>query len=230
MPVFHVLEDFSWLERYLERYFYIGLGVAGMQQRAGVMPWLVKCFKTAGTKAVFHGFGLTSWEVMRTLPWFSIDSSSWGSGFRYGRVPIFNPDGSGFLMLRLGSVSQWQKHAALIRSMGFDWVDFAYRDRNERTKIGALSALSYIKAEQWLRRSHGEIFRPGNGPPGISIYQADANPTRFVETNSGLRLHLSDTSNGINYADAAPGLKLFLSDTARIKDIVSVQASPQFDG
>ena len=168
LPVFHVLESFDWLERYIEKYQYIALGVAGMQQRGGLMAWLTKCFQMAKGRAVYHGFGLTGWKVMRDFPWYSVDSSSWGQGFRFGQVPVFNTNKGRFEKLKLGDVTSWQRHGQLIDSMGFNWHDFAYRERNDRAKICAISALSYMMAQKWLRKRHGEIYIPNdNGAPAV---------------------------------------------------------------
>lgn len=84
LPVFHTGEDWSYLDYYLDRYSYIALGgmVPYMCSPKKIMPWIIQCFKRAKGKAVFHGFGATSWAVIRDLPWYSVDSSSWGKGFR----------------------------------------------------------------------------------------------------------------------------------------------------
>ena len=179
------------------------------------MPWLIRCFQIAQGRAVFHGFTLTSWKVMKSFPWYSVDSSSWGQGFRYGQVPVFSSKRGEFVKLPLGDVEKWKQHAGLVRQLGFDWKDFAYRDNNDRAKICAISALSYMMAEQWLRKRHGLITIPGaNNAPGVRAHLADANPARFGEAvkGGGVHLHLADTSNGINYSDADKGLKLHLAD------------------
>lgn len=252
LPAFHVLEDFKYLEYYLDRYPYIALGVAGMQQRKDeVMRWLVKCFKMADNKSVYHGFALTSWQVMSSFPWYSVDSSSWGQGFRFGNVPVFDFNRGKFFKAGLGDNKSCSKLASLIGEYGFDWRDFADRSRNDRAKICAISALSYMMAEQWLRKRFGEIRIPGqsNAPAGLRAHLADANPNRYIDakigiklhivpgdgsggpsqsgnstTNTGLRdsaesvsgtgvrLHLADTSNGVNFGDADKGIKLHLAD------------------
>ena len=197
LPVFHTGSDMAHLDGLLDRYQYIALGgmVPYMRFPKRIMPWLIKCFKLAQGRAVFHGFGATSWTVVKSFPWYSVDSSSWGSGFRYGQVPVFNTARGKFETLSLGKVKEWQEHARLVTQLGFDWRDFADRKRNDRAKICAISALSYMMAEQWLRQRHGEIFIPGR-PQG-----------------AGERLRLADTSNGVNYSDADQGLKLHLADS-----------------
>jgi hypothetical protein len=217
LPVFHTGSDFSHLEELVDNYSYIALGgmVPYMRFPGRIMPWLVRAFKLAGNRAVYHGFGATAWTVVKALPWYSVDSSSWGSGFRYGQVPVFSSSAGKFETLKLGDAAAWKKNVGLVRSLGFDWKDFADRERNDRAKICAISALSYMLAEQWLRKRHGEIVIPGgNGAPGVRAHLADANPARFGEAvqGGGVRLHLADTSNGVNYSDADKGVKLHLAD------------------
>lgn len=93
LPAFHVGEDFSNLERYLdEGYNYIGVGgmVPYLKTPKKVIPWLLKAFRLAKDRAVFHGFGATCWEIASSLPWYSVDSSSWTAGIRFGTVPVFD--------------------------------------------------------------------------------------------------------------------------------------------
>jgi hypothetical protein len=243
LPVFHTGSDFAELEALIDKYSYIALGgmVPHMRYPKRIIPWLIKAFKAAKGEAVFHGFGCTSWRILSALPWYSVDSSSWGQGFRFGQVPVFDEQKGHFIEINLGDVKGWQKHQKLVSSLGFNPLDFADRKRNDRAKICAISALSYMKAEQWLRRRHGEIFIPGKPdapavlrahlvdthftdvPPaqkmlseaGVRLHLADANPARFgeaVQDEAGIRLHLADTSNGVNYGDADRGLKIHLAD------------------
>jgi hypothetical protein len=236
VPAFHVLEDWKWLERYLEGYRYIALGVAGMQARGdAIMAWLTRCFQMAGERAVYHGFGLTSWQVMASFPWYSVDSSSWGQGFRYGTISLFDARIGRFHKLRLGSREDWLRHSTTVRAWGFDPLDFADRARNDRAKICAISALSYMRAEQWLRRHHGAIRIPGQGDSGtgpkthlvVGAGHPDAEKGGNMSINAlaqagvgGPRIHLSDTGTppGVHLREA--GTKLFLAEVdAHMKDI-----------
>lgn len=180
VPVFHIGSDYAVLERLVEEYTYIALGglVPHLRYTQRVMKHLVQCFRIAGDKAVFHGFGVTSWTVLKSLPWYSVDSSSWGAGFRYGRVPIFDSKQGRFYHLQLGDAKAWYRHSALVRALGFNPADFADRKRNDRAKLCAIAAVSYMEAEQWLRQWHGEIRIPARterekGAPGGRIYLCD---------------------------------------------------------
>lgn len=180
LPVFHGGTDWSWLEHYIERYPYIALGglVGKIQSARG---WLVRCFQMAKGRAVFHGFGVTAWGVLKDFPWYSVDSSSWGKGFRYGQVMVFDERKGAFVTIQLGDRRGWGRHSTLVRSLGFDPMDFADRSRNDRAKVCAISALSYMQAERWLRRRHGEIRIPAR----------DGQP---IPRSAGLRLYLADST------------------------------------
>lgn len=183
LPAFHVTEDYKWLEMYIENYQYIALGVAGMQQRRDpLMRWLIRCFEIAQNKSVFHGFALTSWEVMSSFPWYSVDSSSWGQGFRFGLVPLFDEKVGKFVKIQLGDISSCRKHFRLIQDLGFDPLDFAYRERNDRANICAISAVSYMKSKEYLRKIWGDI----------RVYLADGSTSNLIDGNTGVKLYLVD--------------------------------------
>lgn len=223
-PVVHAANNYNALEYYLKKqYAYICLGglVPYASQPKVRMRYLIKAFQMAGNDAVFHGFGVTSWEVMSQLRWYSVDSSSWGSGFRFGSIPLFDMTRGKFEKAKLGDISGCLKLSRLFDELGFDWQDFADRKRNDRAKVCAISALSYIKAEQYLRRKFGEVYIPNsNAPEGLRAHLADANPQRFGEAASGLRLHLVDSPHTPlqDTSNASAGLRLHLADTGGIKE------------
>ena len=203
------------------------------------MRWVTKCFQMAGKRAVFHGFGLTGWKPMSSFPWYSVDSSSWGKGFRFGKVPLFDEHKGRFIEIQLGDAKQWAKQANLVKSHGFDWRDFADRSRNERAKICAISALAYLRAEKYLRSKFGPVYIPGTerteslaglrthlvtgadsdtidsmakgGNMSIAALARAGLGTKPLTDTSGLHLHLADTG-GIseNYAKAEAGVNSYL--------------------
>lgn len=81
MPVFHYGEDTKWLKKYMDRFEYIGIGGiargVGMRRR---MTFLRRVFALTHPNGAnghkLHGFGITSAEFMRELPWYSVDSYS----------------------------------------------------------------------------------------------------------------------------------------------------------
>lgn len=180
LPVFHTGEAWSDLEYYVEKYPYIALGGMVPYQKEAkkkLMPWLVQCFKIAGDRSVFHGFGCTSWEVLKSFKWYSVDSSSWGQGFRFGKVPLFDPARGTFQDIWLGDRLMASKYAKDFRALGFDPLDFADRTRNSREKICAISGMSFIRSEGWLHKRHGLIRVPGSDDAGLHLYLVDTRNT-----------------------------------------------------
>jgi len=181
LPVFHVATPWEWLEHYVERYSYIALGVAGHPYKS-YMGWLVQCFKRAKHQAVFHGFGITAWQPWRAFPWYSVDSSAWGQGFRYGSIPFFLPQQGRFIKLHLGDRAGIYAHAGALRDQGIDPVWLVERTAT-RAQICGWSALAYLRATQFLRAYHGPISVPQRPdvssvitlkPPGVHHYLVDA--------------------------------------------------------
>lgn len=92
MPVFHHNEPWEYLDLYIEKYDYIGLGGTA---RAGAVIrdrfldecWTRICDKKTGIpKVKVHGFGLTSIRHMIRYPWYSVDSTSWVLTGRFGFI------------------------------------------------------------------------------------------------------------------------------------------------
>ena len=164
LPVFHVGEDWKYLERYIEDYPYVALGgmvpylVPG--KRKELMVWLLRCFKMAQGRTVYHGFGCTVWEIVKALPWYSVDSSSWGTGFRYGKITLFDNQSGKFVHASLGNHQECYKCAPIFRSHGFAPNEFSDRKENTRAKNCAIAAIAYRLAEQWLEHRHGSITIP----------------------------------------------------------------------
>jgi hypothetical protein len=74
---------------------FLGIGgVAGTNTPGSVVfKWIVSVFKYAEEnhpQMRFHGWGMTGKEFLR-LPFWSVDSSGWGSAYRYGRVVLRHP-------------------------------------------------------------------------------------------------------------------------------------------
>lgn len=101
MPVFHYGEDWKYLERYLDQYEHVGVG--GLGQGASVQSYIPfgdeifkrVCDKHGRPRNKIHGFAMTSVQLMKRYPWYSCDSSTWGSLSRNGwaRFPRLDKHG-----------------------------------------------------------------------------------------------------------------------------------------
>lgn len=100
LPCFHFGEDPKYLEHYVSNYTYITLGGMVAQESWQLKLWLDEIWEkylTDGSgraKLRVHGFGLTSPELMRRYPWYSVDSSSWVQQAKVGMLLLL-PDAKG---------------------------------------------------------------------------------------------------------------------------------------
>jgi hypothetical protein len=190
MPVFHTGEPFDVLARYLEEgYTYIALGKLLGIGPSVLHPWLDQCFKMAHGAAVFHGFGMTKWPTLKRYPWFTTDSSTWGAGYRHGRVVLFGRNKWLTVDLR-DPLDTIHRYRDVIDTYGVPYAMFS-RSGQTRDLLGSVSAASYYRAAAWLRELHGPVaLPPGKGyppnppdpilpaaEPGLAIYLADTTIT-----------------------------------------------------
>jgi hypothetical protein len=178
LPVFHTGEPWHYLEWYIERYQYIALGgmVPYALKHRVLMPWLIRAFKMAQGRSVYHGFGCTAFELLQNLPWYSVDSSTWAMGIRYGSMPILDHAGR-IKQIRMNDYQALYKHAKQIRALGFDPEEFSDNNTNDKMKRDlsiALAMVAHNKAEQWLQQYHGSILMIGRPEieAGLHMYLA----------------------------------------------------------
>ena len=138
-------------------------------------------------------------------------------------MPLFDEARGRFMKVVLGDRRSCYKHGAVIRQLGFDPEDFADKAKNDRAQICAISALSYMVAERWLRQTYGPVEIPereGSPGPRCHLVTADSsvsaprggNMSIKALSEAGVHSYLSGTSHGINWGDADKGLKMHLAD------------------
>ena len=180
LPVFHTGEPWHYLEWYIERYPYMALGgmVPYLRNHQKLIPWLVRAFKMAKGRTVYHGFGCTNWELLRPLPWYSVDSTTWNVGAKFGNVPII--DHAGYIkQINMHNDKKLFKYSKQIRALGFDPEQFSDRNTNERQKRDlstAVAMVAYSKSEEWLKQYHGDILMMGRPEieAGLHMYLASS--------------------------------------------------------
>jgi len=185
--VFHTGSPWSAFDELIERYPYIALGGMVGTSEAQALRWAATCFKrTEKLGTVYHGFGQTRRNVIESLPWYSVDSSSWGKGHRYGNVDVW--DGRRFRTVQVGNTASVYAQARPLRKLGVDPATLADRTLYHRSHAIRAAAGAWRQYEQWLRRRHGPIEHPKEewASPGLHLYLADSNNTNlaFLGTES----------------------------------------------
>lgn len=175
VPVFHGGEPWEYLVRYCNTHPYVALGGMVASDDTAALRWCVKAFQIArATGTRLHGFGQTRPRFLRSLPWFSVDSSSWASAHMYGTVTLWDHKRARFVKVPLHDHEAAYRWAGLIRAHGGDPAECAHPraglvDRNApdadhwravRSRIIAMNARAWMRLEDWLRDHHGSVEAP----------------------------------------------------------------------
>lgn len=193
LPVVHVGEPLEYLDRYLDRgHDYIALGGLVGRNWKHVAPWVIECFRRAGTNAVFHGFGVTRRQALLDLAWYSVDSSRWGQAFRFGALNLFDDATNDLEMFVVsdrrsgGLTSRSMRFNRLARDHGFDPDELRRPGSHNRHLLVLCAAQAWQRYETSLKGRHGLVRRPSHpdAEPGLRLYLADsASATHHILTN-----------------------------------------------
>lgn len=185
IPVFHTGTEMSVLDKLCKTYPYIALGGMVGAEAAPTMRWAANCMqRTKEHGTAFHGFGQTRKQIIETLPWYSVDSSSWGSGHRYGNVPVWT--GREFTTVKIGNHASVYKEAAHIRRLGVDPAYLADRGRYHQRYAIRVAAASWREWEKLLRKRHGSI-ECKERTNGLHLYLVDGAAQNLIETAHGVK-------------------------------------------
>lgn len=199
LPVVHVQSPISELARYLDEYSYVAIGGMVGTPLKKIMPWLVEAFRMAKkSNTVYHGFGMTSWGGIKDLPWYSVDSSSWASGMRYGTVKVFDPARGAVVSLPMTDKKLWEKYRPIVEKYGFHPQQFLDRKKQIYDVTAALSMASVFELEVFMRKRHGLIALPNKPKPHV------------LDSCNGVRIYAANSAKSI-FAAAAQGLKMYFA-------------------
>lgn len=96
VPVVHYREDLKWLRKYIDKgYELIALGgLVGSTDQDGCRDWIDRAFEMVCDNpqrlpcVKLHGFGVTSYDLMVSLPWWSVDSTTWTLSGGFGKILV----------------------------------------------------------------------------------------------------------------------------------------------
>jgi hypothetical protein len=196
VPVFHGGEPWEYLADYCAEHAYVALGgMVATGDADAVLRWCVRAHQLGaehGTR--FHGFGQTKRQVLKALPWYSVDSSSWGAGHRAGQLRLWDHKRARLRAVKVGDHAAVYRNAELIRAHAGNPADYARPGwgfsaegksteqlKAERYAILRLNLVSWLRFEQYLRARHGTIPPPpGHAEPGPMVYLAEGSGDHLV--------------------------------------------------
>lgn len=192
MPVWHAGEPFEVLRDYCQDYRYVAIGGIVNRNMRELGPHLVRWFRLgAETQTAFHGFGMTDWGCIATFPWYSVDSSSAGSAYRYGNVHVFLSDSGEFKTARLYDRKAWGRYGPHARALGIDPEVFIDKAKYHHAYAVAMSWSQWWKAEEYLRVRHQQQPMQGPGrPPDVAVLE----PGPFLYIAEGADRNIRDAA------------------------------------
>jgi hypothetical protein len=160
LPVFHVGEDWSFLDYWVGKTDYLALGgmVPYVRQKPLLIAWLNKAFSRIPETMNIHGFGMTSWGLLLKYPWYSVDSSSWTSGFRYAQLQLFDPARGKLCQVVMSDNLSLMKFSKLLSFYGLRVTQVQAKDY-DRDLLCAVSVRSWQEAEAWLTQRKAKTAR-----------------------------------------------------------------------
>jgi len=180
LPVFHVGSNFLRLDALCEEYEYVALGGMVPYSTANLGSWLLRCFTTAnkhGTR--FHGFGQTRRQYLLDFPFYSVDSSAWANGHKFGSLQVWDDNAKAFKTCAVGNRAEVYACAELIRSYGLDPELYADSDLYHRDHAIALTSKSWRRFERFLQHRRGSPSRPQHA----ALVSRDTSPLIYQSIN-----------------------------------------------
>jgi len=157
LPVFHIGSGFRELRRLCEKYEYIAIGgmVPYMKKVSSVWKTLIKIHEI-GVDNNLHGFGCTNQRALFSFPWYSVDSTTWLSGARYGEVYLFDDRKSKIVSISFGDWKSWRKYRHSVERLGFDWREVASNRTLNKATLFKLCVATFEKMEEYLTARWGK--------------------------------------------------------------------------
>lgn len=165
LPVFHVSsKNWDLLEKMLSKYDYIALGAIAGESTAGneQAAMISKCFSLALQYGVdsegriikkYHGFGFTQLAGLKKFPWYSVDSTTWMGGVKYGTVPVFDKKASTIKYIGIADRKGFSRH---FRNLPEDLKNIVKFDRNvtaqNYTSVYRLGAYSFRQVQDYITK------------------------------------------------------------------------------
>lgn len=199
VPTIHLGAPMEALDRYVGAGARL-VGLGGMAHRKDTdvaLRWLVKVFRHARDHhpdVRFHGWGLTRALYLDHLPFWSVDSSSFGSGYRYGRASVWDPETSKPRQVDLDGSTPGRWGRLLREQYGVTPRDIAKSHAANRSLVAGLASLSCQAMEAHYRARH-QVTPPVGWEErgaGTFVHYADSSDATFKHLSDHLTTHQSE--------------------------------------
>lgn len=130
LPTFHLGSPFDELEKLLEQENYIGIGGIATKGNQTIVKNWIKYVNHLANRHKFHGFGVTTPNLLKQHNWHSVDGTTWmTAAVRYGRLMINLGNGK-FKWIAVNDQKQLEENWHLIK----DDIESGWHLENGRTE------------------------------------------------------------------------------------------------
>ena len=136
------IKELGWFDKYP----YLAVGSAllnGTKQDPALKDYL-KYGKKKGT--LFHGFGITTVDGIRKIPFYSVDSTTWMSGTRYGNTMIFQNGRLRYYDYHKKDVRK--RYRKRFEENGLIWSDI---ERERPLEVDMMNALGWKQWAEYIK-------------------------------------------------------------------------------
>jgi len=136
------LNELGWFDKY--GYMAVGSALLWGKKVAPVLRDYIKKGKELGT--LYHGFGVTTVDAIRSMPFYSVDSTTWMGGTRYGNTMIFQNGRLRYYDFHKKSVRK--RYRKRFEQNGLIWDDI---EREKPLEVDLMNALGWKQWSDYIR-------------------------------------------------------------------------------
>lgn len=156
IPVYHSNDEggFVWLDRYLKAgYDYIGISPTGSiyRDKKAYRAWLAECFRRRPAHVRYHGFGVTHLQFLKEFPWYSVDSTTWMTGFFFAELRLFDSNRGQLVNVRTRDRKSILQNSKLLDEYKLSARDVR-ADNYNRPRVVAASVRSWQRIEDFMNQ------------------------------------------------------------------------------
>ncbi len=135
--------DWKW---YCKQYSYVGLSAVTTEgKNHGLSEYLAKLNVAKRYGTLVHGFGMTQIELLTKIPFFTVDSTTWLVGTKYGELNFW--DGRTWKRLKK---DQWKRqYKNKLIKLGANWE---LAEKENPYELIRINLLVFKKAEEDIRK------------------------------------------------------------------------------
>ena len=146
--IWHGCSGVDHWEKMCERYPYVGFSMASeISGKADVQECLMRLSIAEEFGALVHGMGMTQVGMLTKLPFYTVDSTTWKSGLRYGMFLTWT--GTNVRQLRK---EDWDEKIIPFAKLYDKQFDLEALYDYEEAEVIKYSVYAFVKAEEYLQQ------------------------------------------------------------------------------